>query len=82
MVVEKSKSANSELPRTPRRSNPSKPTGSASQTTVGSVDEDLLPDEAVARNDDEDERMFPEHVDKQSKMAVVPFVDTDSEEEE
>ena len=81
-AVEQSKSANSELPPTPRRSNPSKPTGSASQTTAGSVDEDVLPDEAVPRFDDEDETMFPEHVDQPSKLAVVQFVGTDSEEEE
>ncbi|KAE8815410.1 hypothetical protein D1007_07143 [Hordeum vulgare] len=81
-AVEKSKSANSELPPTPRRPHPSKPTSSASQTTTASVDEDVLPDEVVPRNNDEDEKMFPEHVDHSSKLELVPFVDTDSTEEE
>ncbi|KAE8814433.1 hypothetical protein D1007_08504 [Hordeum vulgare] len=82
VVVEKSKSANSKLPPTPRRPNPSKPTSSASQTTSASVDEDVLPDEAVPCNDDEDEMLFPEHVDHPGKFSFIRFVDTDSKEEE
>ena len=78
-------SSNFELPPTPSRSSPSKPTGSGSQTSAASVEEvqeDMLADEAMPHNNDEDEKMFPEHVDQHSRLAVVPFVQTDSEEEE
>ncbi|KAE8819495.1 hypothetical protein D1007_02727 [Hordeum vulgare] len=81
-AIEKSKSANSELPPTPRRPNPSKPTLGASQTSASSVDKDVLLYKAMTRNDDEDEMMFPEHVDHPRKLSLVRFVDTDSEEEE
>ncbi|KAE8782737.1 hypothetical protein D1007_43888 [Hordeum vulgare] len=65
----------------PQKPNPSKGSGSASQTTTTSVDEDVLPDEAVPLSDDEDEMSCPKHVDHPSKLSLVPFVDTDSEEE-
>ena len=41
----------------------------------------MLPDEAVPRNDDEDEEMFPDLVDQSSKQVIVPFVNDDSDEE-
>lgn len=87
-------SANSERPRTPCRSRPSKPTGSESQNTaVADVEEDARPDEAVPRLDDEDELMYPELVDKHSQQAIqdeymeepslpARFDDTDDEERE
>lgn len=87
-------SANSERPRTPCRSRPSKPTGSESQnTTVVDVEDDAEPDEAVPRLDDEDELMYPELVDKFSQQAMedeytedpsftARFDDTDDEEKE
>ena len=69
-VVQNSSSANTERPRIPRKlPNQSKPTGSGSQTTADQsskqaehVDDDVLPDEAVPRNNDKDEEMFPDLV--------------------
>ncbi|KAE8766978.1 mutator protein [Hordeum vulgare] len=81
-TVEKSKSANFELPPTPYRLKPPKTIVNASQTTAASVDKDVFPNEVVPRNDDEDETLFLEHVDHPSKLSLVLFVDTDCEEEE
>ena len=72
---------------------PSAPSASVSQVARPAVvDEDGEPDEAVPVNDDEDERMFPELVDRQSQQAMedqyteeltgARFDDTDDEENE
>jgi hypothetical protein len=64
-------SANSERPRTPRRSGPATPTGSEIQASAAvDVEDDAQPDEVVPQNDDEDERMYPELVDEFNKQAM------------
>ena len=70
---------NSERPRTPCRSRPSKPSGSESHNmsaaansatsrlpSAPDVEVDAEPDEEVPRHDDEDEIIFPELVDRVS----------------
>ena len=64
-------SANSEWSCTTHRSGPAKPTSSESRTSAAvDVEDDAQPDEPVPRNDDEDERMYPELVDEFSKQAM------------
>ena len=76
-------SANSERPRTPCRSRPSKPRGSKSHNmsaasnsstpplpSAPDVEVDAEPDEEVPRHDDEDEILFPELVDRVSQQAM------------
>jgi len=82
-VQTSSVSANSERPRTPCRSRPSKPSGSESHNmsaaansatsplpSAPDVEVDAEPDEEVPRHDDEDEILFPELVDRVSQQAV------------
>ena len=87
-------SVNSNQPCTPRRSKPSMPTGSESQVTAeDDIDHDAQPDEAVPVDDNEDERMHPNLVDKLSQQAMqdeftegaigtARFDETDDEEKE
>ena len=82
-VQTSSVSANSERPRTPCRSRPSKPSGSESHNmsaaansatsplpSAPDVEVDAEPDEEVPRHDDEDEILFPELVDRVSQQVV------------
>ncbi|KAE8775481.1 40S ribosomal protein S5-1 [Hordeum vulgare] len=76
-------SANSERPRTPCRSRPSKPSGSESHNMSAAansstsphpyapgVEVDAEPDEEVPRHDDEDEILFHELVDRVTQHVV------------
>ena len=94
-LVQKSRlSANSERPNTSRRSDPLKPTGSGSQDTAAPAAtartdaaakadpaiDDARPDVELPRNDDEDEKMFPDFVDTACQQAIVPFDVIDDED--
>ena len=86
--------ANSKGPHTPRRSDPLKPTGSGCRaaaataatmrtgaaTTVDAENDDVRPDAKVPRNDDENEKMYPDFVDTECQRSIVPFDVIDDED--